>query len=68
MGEIDGNADGMAHAGCWPWSHRWMKWRDLQARELLREDRAGTIGMAIKQERRCSSCNMVQLRTEQTTL
>ena len=54
---------------CWPWLHQWMQWHDIDAHTVTREDLAGrTIGMAIKQERRCCRCNQVQLRTEKTTL
>jgi hypothetical protein len=53
---------------CWPWFHQWMQWHDIDQRQVISKEIGGSVGMAIKQERRCCRCNQVQLRTESTTL
>jgi hypothetical protein len=53
---------------CWPWAHAWAKWRDLSSTEVVSRVVDGVVGISIKQERRCFTCNQVQLRTEKTTL
>lgn len=53
---------------CWPWAHQWEKWRDFETRAIDSPTLGGTVGVAIKQVRRCEVCNEVRLRTEKTTL
>lgn len=68
-------------ASCWPWSHRWTKWTDKQWSKLLRDrplfatststapgDDPAEIGLECTQERRCKTCNQLQLRSVQTRI
>lgn len=47
---------------CFLW-HKWGKWKDVDAGDILREDNS-IKGKYIVQERRCEICNKVQLRWE----
>jgi hypothetical protein len=61
----------------WPWSHQWEKWKDKQWNRLVRDPVFVTtsstapvseVGIECIQERRCTVCNKLQLRSEQTRL
>ena len=43
---------------CWPWTHKWGKWKDFEERTTTRN-----VPVLI-QERRCSVCNKAQRRVE----
>ena len=54
--------------GCW-WSHDWTKWEDDPAPFTLHRNTgdpkqdAGIMGLRQIQRRRCTRCNMLQVRS-----
>lgn len=67
------------NADCWPWSHRWTKWTDKSWSKLMRSRNGGLatttstvideeVGLECTQERRCTECNKLQLRSVSTRI
>ena len=62
----------------WSWSHKWSKWTDKGWSKLVRDplfavttstvQTPAEVGLECIQERRCTVCNKLQLRSEQTRL
>ena len=55
--------------------HSWGKWRDVGKYDIeatriisgkgqIKKELVGIVGQAIRQERRCKRCDIIQLRTE----
>ncbi len=49
---------------CWPFCHKWTKWQDSEKGTLRSQITTYAVGYFIQQERRCKTCNKVQLRIE----
>lgn len=49
---------------CWPWSHKWTKWKTVSSGEISRTSERGdaVIGYAKGQERECEVCGKLQAR------
>jgi hypothetical protein len=54
----------MSPVNCWPWSHNWTKWEDINRGALSRNNIP--VGLFLIQQRVCLNCNKKQLRTEKT--
>lgn len=51
---------------CWPWTHRWTKWKEIARGDLFAE-RLSTgsqipIGYFVEQQRECERCGKMQIR------
>lgn len=55
---------------CWLFGHKWSEWTDTGNGQLLENDYylegKKVVGHYIQQERRCTICNKVKIRTEKT--
>ena len=63
----------------WPWSHQWTKWADKSWSQIARDvplwatssstaKEPAIIGTECTQERRCTVCNRLELRSVVTRL
>ena len=54
------------------WGHSWSKWTDKESGNVTTEYGNNVskfiVGTFVRQERRCTNCWMVELRTEKSTL
>lgn len=50
---------------CWPWSHKWTKWKTVAQGQIERtgERNGELVGIAKIQERECETCGQLQSRT-----
>jgi hypothetical protein len=55
----------LALRDCWPWQHRWTKWKTIEQGSLALAD--VTVGAYEKQRRECVDCGMCELRKVATT-
>jgi hypothetical protein len=59
---------------CWPWKHKWTKWKATQVGELLERDSINGVQLESRhptgryeiQRRECEVCGKSQLRGTRT--
>jgi hypothetical protein len=54
----------MSPVNCWPWSHNWSKWEDIERGKVVKVNQIVPVGSYLLQQRTCYDCNKKQLRRE----
>ena len=49
---------------CWPWSHKWSKWKVFFEMPITSSKNDAKIGIYTQQRRSCDKCGLMQIRED----